>query len=84
MQLNTGVQVYLRRIVLNKAEETPNLYARNNVFRGETAIHYESWGSHGDYYDVDEVVGFGAAWICRPIDVQILRAPKPKTSSAYY
>jgi hypothetical protein len=38
-QLNTYVQLRLNGMVLNEAEGNPDLYTRNNLFRGETTIY---------------------------------------------
>jgi hypothetical protein len=39
MQLNTYVQLHLHGMVLNEAENNPNPYISNNLFRGETTIN---------------------------------------------
>jgi hypothetical protein len=39
MQLNTFVQLRLHGMVLNEAENNPNLYTSNNLFRGETTVN---------------------------------------------
>jgi hypothetical protein len=38
MQLNTTINVHIHGMVLNEAEDNPNLYTRHNLFRGETTV----------------------------------------------